>query len=99
MIRIRMIFRRSTTKTSPVSEACRFCKQEFSNTQAVRAHLKGCVVYRNRRAGETAGTGSPIMPGRPGPPGLPGLLYPGNSEAPGPRDREGKTPDEFDPVR
>ena len=34
----------------------------------------------------------PRLPG----PGLPG---PGNSEALGPRDREGKTPDEFDPVR
>jgi hypothetical protein len=27
---------------------CRFCGQQFENSQGVRAHLKGCVAYRQR---------------------------------------------------
>lgn len=27
---------------------CNFCGTEFSNRQAVRAHLKGCAAYRAR---------------------------------------------------
>lgn len=65
-----------------MSETCRFCKQEYANPQALRAHLKGCVVYRNRPQGESAGIGSPIMPGNSQVPG--NFQEPGNSQVPGP---------------
>jgi flagellar biosynthesis GTPase FlhF len=31
-----------------MSATCRFCEQQFSNAQAVRAHLKACAAYQNR---------------------------------------------------
>jgi hypothetical protein len=36
-----------------MSAACRFCGAEFSNAQAVRAHLKGCGAYQNRPPRQT----------------------------------------------
>jgi len=34
---------------------CRFCGQRFENTQAVRAHLRGCAAYKQRpRNGQTS---------------------------------------------
>lgn len=32
-----------------MSATCRFCSQEFTNAQAVRAHLKGCVAYQQSK--------------------------------------------------
>lgn len=40
-----------------MAAVCRFCDQEFANTQAVRAHLKGCTAYQSQRhAGRASGT-------------------------------------------
>lgn len=36
-----------------MSASCRFCGNEFSNAQAVRAHLKGCAAYLNRPPRQT----------------------------------------------
>lgn len=33
---------------------CRFCDREFTNSQAVRAHLKGCVEYHTQRSPRSA---------------------------------------------
>ena len=35
-------------------ETCYFCKQEFANRQAVRAHLKACAAYLGRSYRQTA---------------------------------------------
>jgi hypothetical protein len=39
-----------------MSAACRFCGSEFTNAQAVRAHLKGCAAYQNRPPRQMANT-------------------------------------------
>lgn len=44
---------------------CRFCDQEFSNPQAVRAHLRGCGAYKERGAGAVVSVAAPVsMPKR-----------------------------------
>lgn len=45
-----------------MSAACRFCGAEFSNAQAVRAHLKGCAAYQNRPSRQTADAGASRQP-------------------------------------
>ena len=42
-----------------MSASCRFCGAEFSNAQAVRAHLKGCAAYQNRPPREKADRDAP----------------------------------------
>lgn len=42
-----------------MSASCRFCGAEFSNAQAVRAHLKGCAPYQSRPARQTPDVGAP----------------------------------------
>jgi hypothetical protein len=37
-----------------MSATCRFCDQQFANAQAVRAHLKGCAVYKARHGNASA---------------------------------------------
>src|SRR5262245_43981261 len=34
-----------------MAASCKFCDQEFSNPQGVRAHLKGCEAYRETKGG------------------------------------------------
>ena len=41
-----------------MSVPCRFCGKEYANTQAVKAHLKGCAVYRARPGNSPANAGS-----------------------------------------
>src|ERR1043166_9765659 len=39
-------------------ETCRLCVQRFEDTQAVRAHLKGCAAYKPRPRNGQASPGS-----------------------------------------
>ena len=43
-----------------MSAVCRFCGGSFTNEQAVRAHLKTCAAYRERRAGQEPHAGGHV---------------------------------------
>ena len=49
-----------------MAAVCQFCRREFSNAQAVRAHLKSCDRYQSQRAAPlTSAAPSPVPPRQP----------------------------------
>src|SRR5205807_5476930 len=62
---------------------CHFCKRQFTNTQAVRAHLKACPAYQERDQAGGSALGSVALGTVPEAPG------PGNRLTDQEADREG----------